>query len=174
MANKSFEVRWSSNIKALITEEIQCNSHGGILSTPWKITFQKLLDVANVARRIGDPELDLLMCELALYTVGDGYHEDYNPEVVGKVREKAYQFKNDRLSKNITTPKLWEMFNEVEAEMPKEDNDEVRNQLQLIRIETAEMQNCRTKATVAKYLEEINKRKSKIYGLVTSYQNKQN
>lgn len=70
---KKFEVRWSSNLKALIEEQIMCGSNrSSALLMPWKITFLKLLEVANVAGRIDDPELNLLMCELALYTVGDG------------------------------------------------------------------------------------------------------
>ena len=94
--SKSYPVRWQSNIKALIEEEIENNSlRGGALVMPWKITFSKLTEVARVAARINDPELNLLMCELALYTVGDGYHEDYDPDVVSQVREQALAFKNN-------------------------------------------------------------------------------
>lgn len=90
---KSYPLRWSSNIKELIEEEIENNSHGGALIMPWRITFSKLTEVAKVAARINDPELNLLMCELALYTVGDGYHKDYDPEIVSQVREQAIEFK---------------------------------------------------------------------------------
>ena len=80
MKSETFEVRWQSNIKALIEEHLSCGSDSSsALLTPWRITMSKLLDVANVAIRLNDPELNLLMCELALYTVGDGYHDDYNP-----------------------------------------------------------------------------------------------
>lgn len=93
---KTFEVRWQSNIKQLITEQLECNSGGsGALLMPWRITFAKLLDVADVARRINDPELNLLMCELALYTVGDGYHKDYDPDIVQQCRVLAYEFKQE-------------------------------------------------------------------------------
>ncbi len=81
-------------------EEIENNSHGGALIMPWRITFSKLTEVAKVAARINDPELNLLMCELALYTVGDGYHEDYDPDVVSHVRELAMEFK-----KQLTKPR---------------------------------------------------------------------
>jgi hypothetical protein len=92
MSDDSLEFRWQSNIKQLITEELTCNSLGGQLTLPWKITYLKLLEVADAAVRINDPTLNLLMCELALYTVGDGYHEDYNPDTVDKVRKAAIEF----------------------------------------------------------------------------------
>jgi hypothetical protein len=91
---EKIEVRWQSNIKALIEEEIESNSLGGALAVPWRITYQKLLDVAAVASRINDPELNLLMCELALYTVGDGYHEDYNPKLVDEIRRQVLEVKS--------------------------------------------------------------------------------
>ena len=89
MSESKIEVRWQSNIKALIEEGIENNSLGGALTMPWRITYQKLLDVATVAARINDPELNLLMCELALYTIGDGYHKDYDPDLVDRIREEA-------------------------------------------------------------------------------------
>lgn len=94
MSKKLPPARWQSNIKALIEEQIQAGSNGGALIMPWKVTFCKLLEIADAARRINDPELNLLMCELALYTVGDGYHKDYDPEVVDKVRGISRAFKD--------------------------------------------------------------------------------
>lgn len=94
--SKSFEARWQSNIKQLITEQIECSDdRSAALVMPWKITMGKLLQVADEAIRINDPMLNLLMCELALYTVGDGYHEDYNAKIVEQTRVKALEFKEE-------------------------------------------------------------------------------
>ena len=88
-------VSWSCNLKALITEEIQCNSRSRALTMPWKITYAKLLDLANLARRIGNNELHLMMCELGLYTVGDGYHKDYDPKIMEELRKRIHEEKDN-------------------------------------------------------------------------------
>lgn len=86
--------RWQSNIRALVQEHLSNGSNGSAaLLTPWRITLGKLYEVGKVAERLNDPELNLLMCELAIFTVGDGYHKDYNPKVVDKLRQQVAQIK---------------------------------------------------------------------------------
>jgi hypothetical protein len=63
-------LEWRVNTAGLF-EEILCNSQTGILKIPLQITGKLLAAVAERAAELDDPELNGLMCRLALYSVSD-------------------------------------------------------------------------------------------------------
>ena len=81
MTEKKLE--WKVNTPGLIEEILTCPGTG-VLIQPFNILRNLLAKVAGRAIKINDYELNKLMIQLALYSVGDPYSPDYNPEVVEK------------------------------------------------------------------------------------------
>lgn len=70
-----------------LLKEVLANPSTGILSAPLKIFGDILFEVAERASEINDPELNLLMCRLALYEVADPNSKNYKPEVFDELQE---------------------------------------------------------------------------------------
>lgn len=68
--NGSHDLHWRVNTAGLF-QEIIGNNATAILTRPLQITGHLLAQVANRAAQLNDPELNGLMCQLALYSVSD-------------------------------------------------------------------------------------------------------
>lgn len=66
------DVEWRVNTAGLF-QEILNNNSTSILTKPLQITGHLLALVAHRASELNDPELNGLMCQLALYAVSDPY-----------------------------------------------------------------------------------------------------
>lgn len=82
---KQKELRWSVNTPGLL-REITCNPHTEVLGQPLNIFANKLHEVAKRAAEVNDPKSNLLMLELALYEAGDPYSDNYDSEIIEKLR----------------------------------------------------------------------------------------
>ena len=92
MTNKTIDLDWKVNTPGLLREI--CNNPGvSILSKPITIFGNILHEVAGRSAEINDPELNALMCRLALYEVSDPNHPNYDQCIV----DSAY--KNAKLAK---------------------------------------------------------------------------
>lgn len=88
---------WRVNTPQLMKEILECNPGMAILRSPINIFKQVLAEVAEHAIRINDPELNFLMCRLALYSQGDPYDPDYNLDVYKEAMKRAAEAKTERL-----------------------------------------------------------------------------
>jgi hypothetical protein len=86
MSNKKFDAEFKVNTAGLLNE-ILCNEQIGILEKPIKIFGRLLYRVADRAAALNDPELNLLMCKLALYSVSDPSSDEYDQGVMEKVQK---------------------------------------------------------------------------------------
>lgn len=78
---------WRIHLPNLLAE-IMNNDTTAILRVPLNILSAKLERMAEIASRINDDELNLIMCELALYQQGDPTHADYMPEIFDILKER--------------------------------------------------------------------------------------
>lgn len=95
---------WKVNTLGLI-KELFNNPGTGALVIPFHI-FQRILgEVAERAIELNDPELNALMCRLALFEQSDPYSKDYNGEFTERTIEKGYQLKQEKKCKsnNLST-----------------------------------------------------------------------
>lgn len=88
---KKGKLSWKVHTPRLL-EEILCNPEVRCLHIPVSIFVRLLARVAQRAAELNDPEMDRLMVKLAMYSVSDPYHEDYDP---GVVHELLYGDKED-------------------------------------------------------------------------------
>jgi hypothetical protein len=84
MMSKKILAKWRVNTGSLLSE-ILVNNETRMLEKPIKIFSSLLKEVADRCIEIDDPQLNALMCRLALYTIADPYHEDYDREITNKV-----------------------------------------------------------------------------------------
>jgi hypothetical protein len=86
-------VQWSCHTPNLLTEAL-CNPGMYALNVPFNIFGKMLAEVADRAILIDDPELNILMLRLTLYSVAD---MDEDPS--GKLRQEAFESQYKRLEK---------------------------------------------------------------------------
>lgn len=97
MINQDEYLLWRVNTPQLLKEILESNPGMGIMRSPFNIFKQVLAELAEHAIRINDPELNAIMCRLALYSVGDPYDPDYNKEVYREVIKTAKDAQSKRL-----------------------------------------------------------------------------
>ena len=87
---KDTKLEWKVNTPALLEEIVGCglDKSMGILYRPVNILRNLLIEVADRAIQINDPELNILMLRLALYEEGDPYSKDYNPDAIRLMKER--------------------------------------------------------------------------------------
>lgn len=73
---------WRCNTAAMLKEIINNNKDLGILKIPFKIFGDMLYELGEISARINDPELNSMMCRLAIYDQSDPYSPNYDPELV--------------------------------------------------------------------------------------------
>lgn len=79
---------WKVNIPGLF-KEILNNGQCAILRVPLQVTADILAKVAKRAIELDDPELNALMCRLALYEQSDPYSKSYDRKLMDRVRRMA-------------------------------------------------------------------------------------
>lgn len=91
--------QWRVNTPSLLKEALECNPGMATLKVPFNILKQVLQELAETAIRIDDPELNAIMCRLALYSVSDPYDPDYDERIYNQVIKEAIAAKKKRLKK---------------------------------------------------------------------------
>jgi hypothetical protein len=92
---------WKVHVRSLF-EEIIKGSGQSIYKLPLHMTHGLLLEVAEAASRINDPELNALMCKLALYAISDPYDkEHYDSKQMGRILIKADRIKRQRANQHV-------------------------------------------------------------------------
>ena len=92
---------WKVHVKSLF-EEVVKGSGQPIYKLPLHMTYGLLLEVAEAASRINDPELNALMCRLTLYAIADPYDkEHYDPKRMARVLIKADRIKHQRINRHV-------------------------------------------------------------------------
>lgn len=87
---------WRCNTPALLKEILNNNPTMWMLAVPMKILGDMLFELGTVASRINDPELNAMMCRLAIYEEADPYSATYDSELVENTIKKAYKIKKAR------------------------------------------------------------------------------
>lgn len=85
----SEKLDWKVNTPGLLQEIIDCNPSAGILRVPLGIFGQLLAEVGKRAAQINDPQLNALMCRLAIYEIADPYSPHYDEARVRGIMELA-------------------------------------------------------------------------------------
>ena len=90
------ELEWKINTPAVLKEAL-LNEGASILRVPFKILLSILAEVAQRAIELDDPEMNALMCRLALYEESDPYNtETYNEELTRKTIAKGLKIKKKK------------------------------------------------------------------------------
>lgn len=89
---KDKNLKWRVDTPSLLAEI--CNNPGvAILKIPLNIFRIKLIELAECAIRINDPELNVIMLRLALYEEGNPNSKEYNPKAISQ-QEKLIKKKS--------------------------------------------------------------------------------
>lgn len=81
-------MEWKVNTPGLL-REVLMNNGAEILRVPISIFGDILSKVGERAAELNDPQLNALMCRLAIYSVADPESPDYNAAVVRQVLAAA-------------------------------------------------------------------------------------
>jgi len=93
--NPDYGMKFKTHTKNLLEEVTNCPGTS-VLRIPLNILYSTLRDVAAHVNRVGDPELQALMCQLTMYSVADPEHPDYDQEQLDEVYKLASAAKNRR------------------------------------------------------------------------------
>lgn len=88
MAEKKIELQWRVNTPQLLNE-LMTNHGMAIMHKPLSIFGRLLAEVGERAAELNDPQLNALMCRLAIYEVADPYNPNYDAKLVEEVIEKG-------------------------------------------------------------------------------------
>lgn len=80
----SDELLWRVNTAGLLSEIQNCGG-AAILDKPINIFGKLLFSVGERAAQLNDPELNALMCRLAIYSISDPYSEDHDAELTSEI-----------------------------------------------------------------------------------------
>ena len=80
---KEIHAQWKVNTPQLL-REIPVNNQTQILTRPLQIFAGILGQVASRASELNDPELNALMCRLALYEISDPYSKEFDKDLTAK------------------------------------------------------------------------------------------
>ena len=80
---KEIHAQWKVNTPQLL-REILVNNQTQILARPLQIFAGILGQVASRASELNDPELNALMCRLALYEISDPYSKEFDKDLTAK------------------------------------------------------------------------------------------
>lgn len=80
--------QWRVNTVGLLTE-IMNNPGTAILHKPINIFKDILAQVSDRAAELNDPQLNALMCRLALYSVSDPYDPEYDANITDETIKKG-------------------------------------------------------------------------------------
>jgi hypothetical protein len=83
--NQTIKTAWKVNTPGLLKEIVNNNKHMSVLATPLQIFAHLLGEVATRASELNDPELNALMCRLALYEISDPYSKEYDDKLTKKI-----------------------------------------------------------------------------------------
>lgn len=95
MMPENVGVEFIVNTEGLLREIIG-NPSVGVLEKPIGIFGNLLFSVAERAAELNDPELNALMCRLALYSVSDPSKPEYDEELVARVYEAEAEAKKTK------------------------------------------------------------------------------
>lgn len=87
--NTGEQMHWRVNTCGLL-KEIQVNKGTAILAQPLQIFANILGEVAARALELNDPQMNALMCRLALYEQSDPYSPQYDKKLTEKTINAFY------------------------------------------------------------------------------------
>lgn len=79
---------WKVNTPSLLKEVLN-NPSTAALAIPLQIFGSLLAKVADRASKLNDPELNLLMCRLALYEKANPYSKNYDKSVFENIQKQV-------------------------------------------------------------------------------------
>ena len=91
---KDLELEWRCHTGNLLKEILNCNKLG-ILSAPIRIFASLLEEVGKRASELNDPELNVLMCRLTIYSMADPLSDDYNKKELDSILDAAKKIKEN-------------------------------------------------------------------------------
>lgn len=78
------QAKWRVNTPQLLKEVLVNQGSLSILNKPIQIFASLLEAVADRAGELNDPQLNALMCRMALYAESDPYNPEYNEELTNQ------------------------------------------------------------------------------------------
>ena len=86
---KSQSLEWKVNTPDLFKELLENNEKLGIFVQPLNIFLRILVEIAERASDLRDPQLIYMCMRLALYEVSDPYNPAYDKKIVADMRKRA-------------------------------------------------------------------------------------
>lgn len=83
LISEDTDAQWKVNTPGLLNE-ILANNGMAILTRPLQIFGHILAEVGERASELNDPELNALMCRLAIYEIADPYNKNFNKELTNE------------------------------------------------------------------------------------------
>jgi hypothetical protein len=80
---------WRVNTPSLLKQIANSTPGAEIFKSPLQIFGDLLSEVGACAARLNDPELNALMCRLAIYEIADPYNPNYDAKRVDRVLKLA-------------------------------------------------------------------------------------
>ena len=87
--SKTITAEWKVNTPSFLKEIVNNNHAGFAIATPMQIFAGLLGQVATRASELNDPELNALMCRLALYEISDPYSKEYDEKLTKQIIKKG-------------------------------------------------------------------------------------
>jgi hypothetical protein len=84
----STELHWRVNTPGLLNE-LMGNNGMAILHKPLCIFGRLLAEVGERAAQLNDPQLNALMCRLAIYAIADPNSPDYDQQKANEIMESV-------------------------------------------------------------------------------------
>ena len=85
---KTIKAQWKVHTPGLL-KDILTNNQTQVLQIPLQIFASLLAEVATRASELGDPQMNALMCRLALYEISDPYSKEYDAELTKSIIKKG-------------------------------------------------------------------------------------
>jgi len=83
------DLEWKMHFPTFIAEVANNNSEMAGLKIGFQLMQNLLGQVAQRASELNDPQLNAMMCKMALYEIADPYSKEYDPERVKKILKQA-------------------------------------------------------------------------------------
>ncbi len=107
-------MNWLCDTPSLIGEIIKHSRDRAALAMPLKLFYGILGEVTKRAIEINDPQLNMLMCRLTLYSISDQTNKDYNPKW-REIIQRSIDKKAPAAGINVTNSELKSLIHVMDS-----------------------------------------------------------
>jgi hypothetical protein len=85
MTDKTTLLKWKVHVNDLFVEIAEHTQGGTCVAVSLHILQELLIEVAERAIKLNDPELNKLMIRMSLYSISNPHDKEYNPKLVSEI-----------------------------------------------------------------------------------------